>query len=125
LTVQAASVPLVNVSLATTGGITSLALGGTNQLVATCTYSDGSKTLCNMTDAHGNEVSSWSSSNSGLATVSGSGLVTAVAAGTATFTATADGHTSPALPLSISPIPSGTYTITIQGPITITGTVKF
>jgi hypothetical protein len=125
LTVQAASVSLVNVSLATTGGITSLALGGTNQLVATCTYSDGSKTLCNTTDAHGNAVSSWSSSNNGLATVSGSGLVTAVAAGTVTFTATADGHTSPALPLNINPIPSGTYTITIQGPITITGTVKF
>jgi hypothetical protein len=125
LTIQAPSVSLVNVTLATTGGITSLALGGTNQLVATCTYSDGSKTLCNTTDAHGNAVSAWNSSNPALATVSSSGLVTAVAAGTATFTATAAGHTSPALPLTVNSIPSGTYTITIQGPVTITGTVTF
>jgi hypothetical protein len=125
LTIQAPSVSLVSVTLATTGGITALASGGTNQLIATCTYSDGSKTLCNTTDTHGNAVSAWSSSNNSLATVSSSGLVTAVAAGTPTFTATAAGHTSPALPLTINPIPSGTYTITIQGPVTITGTVVF
>ena len=125
LTISAPTVSLTNVTVATTGGVTSLALGATNQLVATCTYSDGSTTLCNAVDAHGNAVSSWSSSNSALATVSNTGLVTAVAPGSPTFTATAGGHTSPGLPLTISPLPPGTYTITIKGPVTITGTVTF
>jgi hypothetical protein len=125
LTISAPSVSLTNVTVATAGGVTSLALGATNQLVATCSYSDGSTTLCNTTDAHGNAVSAWHSSNSSLATVSGTGLVTAVAPGTHTFNATAGGRTSPALPLTVIPVPTGTYTITIQGPVTITGTVTF
>jgi len=50
-----------------------------------------------VTDANGDELSgrpvTWQSSASGVATVSGSGLVTAVAPGTATITATSDGKT--------------------------------
>ncbi len=125
LTISAPTVSLTNVTVATTGGVTSLGLGATNQLVATCSYSDGSTTVCNSTDAHGNAVSSWVSSNTSLATVSGSGLVVGLSPGTLTFTATAGGHTSPALPLTINPLPPGTYTITITGPVTISGTVTF
>jgi hypothetical protein len=125
LTDSAPAVSLTGVSLATMGGVTSLTFGATNQLLATCSYSDGSTTRCNTTDAHGNAVSSWNSSNPASATVNSTGLVTALAAGTPTFTATAGGHTSAGLPLTISPVPPGTYTITITGPVTITGTVTF
>jgi hypothetical protein len=125
VTISAPSVSLASVSLAATGGVTSVNVGGTNQLEATCTYSDGSTTLCNSTDAHGNYVAGWASSNSSLATVSSSGLVAGVATGMPTFTATAGGHTSAALPLTVSLIPPGNYTITITGPVTITGTVRF
>jgi hypothetical protein len=125
LTIDAPSVSLSNVTLASTGGVTSLGIGTTNQLLATCTYSDGSTTACNAADVHGNSVSAWNSSNSSLAAISSSGLVTAVAAGTPSFTATVSGHTSAALPLTTNPIPPGNYTITIQGSVTISGTVHF
>ena len=125
LTINTATVTLSNVSIASTGGVTSVAVGGTNQLQAICTYSDGSTTTCNTTDPHGNYVTGWTSSNSSFATVSTAGLVTGVAAGLPSFTATAGGHTSAALPLTVSLIPPGNYTITIKGPVTITGTVQF
>ncbi len=97
LTVQAPSVVLTGVSVVTAGGVTGVGVGGTNQLTAVCTYSDGSSTHCNTADAHGTAVTSWTSSNPALATVSGSGLVTGVA----------------------------TYSIRLEGPVTITGTVTF
>ena len=125
LTVQAPSVSLTNVSLVTTGGATSLGVGGTNQLTAICTYSDGSTTHCNTADAHGTAVTGWTSSNQALATVSGSGLVTGLATGLVTLTATAGGLTSAGLPLTISLLPPGNYTITLEGPVTISGTVTF
>jgi uncharacterized protein YjdB len=125
LTISNPSVTLSNISLATTGGVTSIALGQTNQLRATCTYSDGSTTSCTTADSHGNYAAGWTSSNPSLATVSGSGLVAAVASGSVTFSATAAGHTSASLPLTISAIPPGTYTITITGPVVISGTVTF
>jgi Chitobiase/beta-hexosaminidase C-terminal domain/Bacterial Ig-like domain (group 2) len=125
LTISAASVSLSNVSVETTGGVSSLAIGGSNQLKAICTYSDGSTTLCNTADVHGNSVSSWMSSNPSVATVSSSGLLAAVTAGTLTLQATAGGDTSVAMPLTVSVLPPGNYTITIKGPVTITGTVSF
>jgi uncharacterized protein YjdB len=125
LTINAATVTLTNVSLASAGGVTGIAIGGTNQLQAICTYSDGSTTSCNTLDAHGNNVTAWTSSNTSFATVNTAGLVTGVASGLPSFTATAGGHTSAALPLTVSLIPSGNYTITIKGPVTITGTVHF
>jgi hypothetical protein len=125
VTISAPSVSLASVSLAATGGVTSVNVGGTNQLEATCTYSDGSTTVCNTADAHGNSATGWTSSNPSLATVSSSGLVSGVATGMPSFTATAGGHTSAALPLTVNLIPPGNYTITITGPVTITGTVHF
>ena len=125
ITINAAAVTLTNVSITTTSGVTGIGVAGTNQLRATCTYSDGSTTSCNTTDSHGNFVTAWTSSNPSIATVSASGLVSGVAAGLATFTATAGGHTSAGLPLTVSVIPAGGYTITIRGPVTIRGAVHF
>jgi Bacterial Ig-like domain (group 2) len=120
------TVSLTGVSLATTGGVTGLFVGQTNQLVATCTYSDGSTTNCTTTDSHGNVAGSYSSSSSGYATVSAStGLVTAVAAGTTNLTAQAGSFTSPTLALTVVALPTGIYTITISGPVKLSGTVSF
>jgi hypothetical protein len=101
-------------------------VGSTNQLTATCTYSDGSSDICTTTDVHGNVATTWTSTTPGHASVNAtSGLATGVAPGATTFTAVAGGFTSPAIPLTVMAIPSGVYTITITGPVTITGTVRF
>ncbi len=126
LTVNSAAVSLTGVSLATTGGVTGLLVGSTNQLIATCLYSDSSTTNCTTTDNHGNVANTYVSTMPAHATVNAtSGLATGVAAGATTFSATAGGHTSAALPLTVSVIPPGSYTITITGPVTISGTVTF
>jgi trimeric autotransporter adhesin len=79
---------LSSLSLATTGGVTSIPVGTTNQLIATCTYADGSTTNCTTTDIHGSAVSSFTSSAPTVATVSSSGLVSGVGAGSTAFRAT-------------------------------------
>lgn len=48
-------------------------------------------------------VTSWATSNASIATVSNSGLVTGVASGTANITATAQGVTSPAKAVTVTP----------------------
>ena len=126
LTISAPAVSLTGVSLATTGGVTGLFVGHTNQLVATCAYSDGSTTNCTTTDIHGNVAGSYSSSSSAHATVGAStGLVTGVAAGTTNLTAQAGSFTSAALPLTVLAIPSGVYVITLSGPVIFSGPVRF
>ena len=126
VTVSSPSVTLTAVSLATTGGVTGLFVGSTNQLNATCTYSDGSSDPCTSTDVHGNVASTWTSTTPGHASVNAaSGLATGVAPGATTITAKAGTLTSPAIPLTVMAIPSGVYTITITGPVKITGTVQF
>jgi hypothetical protein len=126
VTVSSPSVTLTGVSLATSGGVTALLVGSTNQLKATCTYSDGSSDICTSTDVHGNQANTWTSTAPGHASVNPtSGLATGVAPGATTFTAKAGTLTSPAIPLTVMAIPSGVYTITITGPVTITGTVQF
>jgi hypothetical protein len=126
LNISNPAVSLTGLSIATTGGVTGLFVGQTNQLVATCTYSDGSTTNCTTTDSHGNVAGTYASSNSLHATVGAStGLVTAMAAGTTNLTARVGSFTSSALPLSVLPVPSGVYTITISGPVKFSGTVRF
>jgi hypothetical protein len=126
LTISPPSVSLTGISLATTGGVNGLFVGHTNQLIATCLYSDGSTTNCTTTDTHGNVAGSYASSSNSHATVGAStGLVTGVAAGATNLTATAGGHTSSALPLTVLAVPTGIYTITITGPVTFSGTVSF
>lgn len=115
VTVTSAAVTITGITLATTGGITTFLVGQNNQLIATCHYSDGSTTSCNTTDSHGNIAGTWTSTTPSHATVSGSGLAAGIAAGTTTFTAIAGGFTSPALPITVSAMPSGSFTLTIGG----------
>lgn len=69
------------VSLAVTPGNSTMQAGTTLQLAATGTYGDGSAQ--NLTNAV-----SWRSSNTAIATINSSGLVTGVIAGSSTITAT-------------------------------------
>src|SRR5206468_3170743 len=83
-------------SVAVSPATASLTVGGTQQLIAT------------PKDANGNPLTgrtiSWTNSNSGVATVNGSGLVGASAAGSATITATSEGQSGTAS-ISVSNVP--------------------
>ena len=89
-------------SIFITPASTTIAVNGTQQLIATGTYSDGSRQPLS-----GSTVG-WSSSNDTVATVSNGGLVTGVSLGTATITATAQGVSG-----------TGTVTVTVQNLTTI------
>ena len=71
-------------SLAVSPSSVSLAVGATQQLTATATYSDGST-------ANVSSQASWASSNGALASVNSSGMVTTVGAGSVTVTASFSG----------------------------------
>ena len=106
LTVTAAPPPPV-ASVTVSLGSSSITAGQTTQATAT------------EKDASGNTLTgrtvTWSSNNTAVATVSGSGLVTAVAAGSAQITATSEGKTgSAALTVSSStPPPVATVTVSL------------
>ena len=84
ITVAAVPVKTVTVSPATA----SVAVGGTQQLTAIAKDSSGNPLA--------GRVFTWSSSNTGIGTVSSSGLVAGVAAGNATITATSEGNSGSA-----------------------------
>lgn len=126
ITINNPPVILTGVSLSLTGGVTGLFVGATNQLKATCTYSDGSNDDCTTSDGHGNLAHNYLSGTPAHATVNAtSGLVTGVTPGATTFTAVAGSFTSNALPLNVFPVLSGIYTITVSGPVKFSGTVQF
>jgi uncharacterized protein YjdB len=126
ITVSSPAVTFTGISLSLTGGVTGLFVGATNQLKATCSYSDGSSDDCTATDAHGNLAHSYLSSAPTHATVNATtGMVTGVAPGSTTFTAVAGSFTSNPLPLAVFPVLSGIYTITVSGPVKFSGTVRF
>jgi hypothetical protein len=83
-------------SVNVTPGSASVQVGGTTQLSATVLDANGA--------TMSGQTVTWSSSNTGVATVSGSGLVTGVAGGTATITATSSGK-------------QGTAAVTVSAPI--------
>ncbi len=89
ITVAVTSLTLTSAALSTTGSLTQIAIGATNQIVATCTYSDSSTTNCTTTDIRGASVtpSSWASNNPSTATISSAGVATGVGVGTAQFSA--------------------------------------
>ena len=93
ITVNAATTPTVN-SVTVSPSTLSLNLNGTNTgtLTATVSVSNGAAQTVN-----------WSSSNSSIASVSSSGVVTGVAAGTATITATS----------TVDSTKKGTCTVTV------------
>lgn len=86
VTVTASAAPVASVEV--TPALANIAVGGTVQMTAT------------PKDASGQPLSgrtiTWGSAPSGVATVSGSGLVTGVGAGTATITATSEGKSGSA-----------------------------
>lgn len=98
-TITVTTVTLSSISLATTGGVSSLTVGGTNQLIATCHYSDGSTTSCGAIDSHGTTISTWTISDPTKATINPAGgatpgLITAVAPGSVTLGASAGNTTA-------------------------------
>jgi uncharacterized protein YjdB len=91
-----ATVPVTGVSLSPTSA--SISAGLTRQLTATVAPSNAT-----------NQTVTWSSSNSSIATVSNTGLVTAVAAGTATITVTTqDGGKTATAAITVTTAPSFT-----------------
>ena len=96
-TITVTIVPVASVGVSPAS--VNMAIGLTAQLTAT------------PRDASGNplagRVVTWASNNAGVATVSGSGLVTAVAAGTATITATSEGQSgTAAVTVGVVPVAS-------------------
>jgi uncharacterized protein YjdB len=99
VTVSAGSIPVTGVSVSPASA--TLSVGGTQQLTATITPGNAT-----------NQTKNWSSSNTGVATVNSSGLVTAVASGTATITVTTqDGGFTANASIAVS---GGGVTITID-----------
>jgi glucosylceramidase len=98
--VEVRSVATVAVTGVTVSPISvSLATGGTTQLTATVSPSDAT-----------NKSVTWTSSNTGIATVSSTGLVTGVAAGTATITVkTVDGNKTAASTITVTSAPPTSF----------------
>ncbi len=98
-TTAVSTAPVASVTLSPSPA--SVRVGGTLQVTAT------------LKDANGNVLSgrtvTWASDNTGMATVSNSGLVTGVAAGSATVTATSEGHSGGA-PVSVTTSQPGQVT---------------
>jgi hypothetical protein len=104
VTVTQAPVETVTVSPATA----SILKGSTQQFTASCKDAGGSTTSCG--------TITWSSSNTGVATVTSSGLATGVNGGTATITATAGGKTgSASLTVTLPPAPTVVSTFPLNG----------
>ena len=93
-TVTVSAVTLV--SLAVTPANASVAVGATQQFIATGTYSDGSSTNLSGSVA-------WTSGTVGVATIVPGGLASAVAAGSSTITATSGAASAQAV-LTVTPV---------------------
>ena len=101
--VDPAPVPVASVSVAPSS--VTVTVGGTVSLVAS------------LKDANGNTLSgraiTWRSSNTGVAAVSGAGLVTAAAAGSAAITATSEGQSGTAS-VSVTAVPVSVASVTVS-----------
>ncbi len=100
-------------SIAVTPATATVAIGGTQQFVATATYNDGTPTGVVTTST------SWTSASTGVATVnSTSGLATGVAAGTSVITGSYGGKSATAtLTVSAGGGGAGTLTLSANAPI--------
>ena len=104
-TVEVTVEPMPVASVQITPGTTNLIVGGTQQLVATVRDSTGA--------ALTGRVATWSSSNTAVATVNATGLVTAVSVGSATLTVTVEGARGTAL-VSVAPLPAAITSLTVS-----------
>ena len=77
---------LVSVRLGANANANTMVVGGTLQIVAYSTYSDGSTGT--LPDPRGNVVTGWNTSNHAVAKISGQGHATALSAGTVNMEAT-------------------------------------
>ncbi len=109
ITIIPPPVATVNVSLASS----SVAEGGSTQ--ATAVTLDGANNVLT------GRVITWASSNTTVATVDNSGVVTALVAGVATITATSEGKSGSAS-ITVVPPPVATVTVTIASPTVMVGT---
>jgi trimeric autotransporter adhesin len=100
-------------TVAVTPGTLTMSVGQTTQYTATLTDAGG--------NVLGGRVVTWGSSNTGAATVSATGVVTAVAPGTTTITATSDGKSGSAA-LTVTNVAVGSVTVQPQGPTILQGT---
>lgn len=112
-TINVAIVPVASVTVTPTPD--TVTLGGTVQLTAT------------LKDSAGNTLTgravTWASLNSGIATVSATGLVTSVGVGTAGITATSGGKSGFA-EVTVNQVPVGSVTITPQNDTVSVGAQK-
>ncbi|GAB1344549.1 hypothetical protein MASR1M101_36760 [Gemmatimonas sp.] len=90
----------------------SITVGQSTQATATARAADGS--------ALAGRTISWSSSNTGVATVSSAGLVTSLAAGSTTITATSEGQ-SGSVALTVTPVPVASVTVTLAASSLVEG----
>ena len=104
-TVDVTVTPVPVASVQVTPATTNLIVGGTQQMASTVRDSVGAPLT--------GRVVSWSSSNTAVATVNATGLVTAVATGTAMLTATVEGATGTAL-VAVGPLPAAITTMTVS-----------
>jgi PKD repeat protein len=89
-------------SIAVTPATASVAVGGTQQFVATATYSDNSTAIITTTV-------SWTSGTTAVGTILPTGIATGVAAGSTTISASSDGRTGSAVldVTAVIPPPAG------------------
>ena len=92
--------PVASVSLAPNS--VTVTVGGTVALAATLADSNGNTLV--------GRVITWASSNTGVATVNGSGVVTAAAVGSATITATSEGRSGSAT-VSVTTVPVASVSV--------------
>jgi uncharacterized protein YjdB len=100
ITSSAPPVPVASVSVSPASA--SVTVGQTVQLTATPKDANGT--------ALTGRVVTWASSNTAVATVNGSGLVTGVAAGSATITATSEGQSGTSA-LTVTPVPVASVSV--------------
>ena len=102
--ITVANIPVTSVSVSPTTA--TLNIGGTQQLTATVLPANAT-----------NKSVTWSSSNTAVATVSTSGLVTAVAVGSATITVTTmDGNFTASCGVTVASVPTTFTVLTTQVP---------
>jgi hypothetical protein len=112
------------VSAIALSGNSSVFVGSTVQLKATCTYPNGSTTDCT------SAVSAWSSVYPTIASINSTGLVTGIASGQADFTATIGSTSSPQFAVTVTSTTatySSSYVVSASSIYTIpvAGTLSF
>lgn len=104
-TIEVIVLPLPVASVQITPGTVNLVVGVSQQLAMTVRDSVGA--------ALTGRVATWTSSNTAVASVSATGLVTAVSVGTATLTVNVEGAQATAL-VSVGPLPAAVTSLTVN-----------